>query len=345
MYGEPLNMKNKIDTSRRKTPWDNINDLSSTQKFILDKYNENYNAKHPRLIETNEADIINSILISNCRRCDSNDIIKKGKTKNGIQLYYCKNCNKRFTPTSNTIFENHKISITEWIEFLLDIFNYGSITLTSKVNKNSMNTTTYWLHKVFLLLRDYQNDIVLKGKIYLDEMFYTVVKSKLITKDGKQLRGISKNKYCIGIAYDGNYIIAFVECLGKTTLKITKETFINHIEKNSVLIHDEEKAHADLVKELNLKSESYNSIYLKKLDDKDNPLRVINHQCDLIRQFLNAHSGFDRGNLQDYLNLYCFMNSNPINKLEKVDKLLNLALTTNVTLKYRELFVKDRTSI
>lgn len=260
-------------------------------------------------------------------------------------MYYCKKCKKRFTPTLNTLFENHKISITEWIEFSLDIFNYGSITLTSKVNKNSMNTSIYWLHKVFLLLREYQKDIILKGKVYLDEMFYTVVKSEIITKDGKQLRGISKNKYCIGIAYDGNSIVAFVECLGKTTLTITKETFINHIEKNSILIHDDEKAHADLVKELNLKSESYNSAYLKTLDDKENPLRPINHQCDLLRQFLNAHSGFDRDDLQDYLNLYCFMNSKPRNKLEKVDKLLNLALTTNVTLKYRELFAKDETTI
>ena len=128
-------MKNRIDTSRRKTPWDNVKDLSNTQKFISDKYYDNYNIKHPKLVETNEAKIINSILISNCRNCNSNNIIKKGKTNNGIQMYYCKSCKKRFTPTLNTLFENHKISITEWIEFSLDIFNYGSITLTSKFRR------------------------------------------------------------------------------------------------------------------------------------------------------------------------------------------------------------------
>ena len=55
-------------------------------------------------------------------------------------------------------------------------------------------------------------------------------------------------------------------------------------------------------------------------------------------QFLNTHSGFDRDDLQDYLNLYCFMNSKPRNKLEKVNILLKLALNTKVTLKYRDLF-------
>ena len=76
----------------------------------------------------------------------------------------------------------------------------------------------------------------------------------------------------------------------------------------------------------------------KNKKGNDNPLRPINHQCDLIRQFLNTHSGFDREDLQDYLNLYCFMNSKPRNKLKKVDMLLELAFTTNVDLKYKDLF-------
>ena len=64
--------------------------------------------------------------------------------------------------------------------------------------------------------------------------------------------------------------------------------------------------------------EKYKSSYLKKLDDKNNPLTPLNHQCDLIRKFLNTHSGFDRKDLQNFLNLYCFMTSSPRNKLEKV---------------------------
>ena len=62
-----------------------------------------------------------------------------------------------------------------------------------------MNTSTYWLQKVFLILREYQKDILLKKEVYIDEMFYTVIKSDLKTKDGKKLRGISHNQYCIGI--------------------------------------------------------------------------------------------------------------------------------------------------
>ena len=51
-----------------------------------------------------------------------------------------------------------------------------------------MNTSTYWLQKVFLILREYQKDILLKKEVYIDEMFYTVIKSDLKTKDGKKIK-------------------------------------------------------------------------------------------------------------------------------------------------------------
>lgn len=334
-------MKNRIDSSRSKTPWDN-KEKTILQSFIEKKYKENYNLKHPKLSETEEIGILNSIKIDACRYCSGTKITKRGTTKSGVQMYYCKECKKRFTPTANTIFEDHKISISEWIEYLLDIFNYGSITLTSKVNKNSMNTSIYWLHKVFLVLRNWQDNTVLGGDTYIDEMFYSVIKGDIETKDGKKLRGLSRNQHCIGIGYDGNNIIALVEGLGKTSATLTWDTFSKHIERGSKIIHDDEKSHHKLVKELNLSDESYNSNWLKTKSDKDNPLRPINHQCDLIRQFLNAHSGFDRKDLQDYLNLYCFINSNHKNKLDKVYEFIELALNTRVSLTYRALFANKK---
>ena len=334
-------MKNRIDTSRQKTPWDNSKELTVIQSFVMEKYKNDYKFKHPSLSSTNENELLNSIKVNQCKICSSEKIIKRGKTRNGIQLYYCKQCNRRFTVTTNTIFENHKISITEWINFLLDLFNYGSTTLISKTNKNSINTAIYWLHKTFLVLKDWQNNIELKNNVYIGEMFYKVIKSDIETKNGKQFRGISRNQYCIGIGYAGTNIIAIVECLGKTTKELTVKTFKNHIKKGSKLIHDDEKSHKELIKELELSSESYNSILLKTKDDKNNPLRPINHQCDLIRQFLNSHSGFERQDLQDYLNLYCFMNSGHKNKLEKVEELLIMALNKDISLAYRDFFEKD----
>ena len=79
-------------------------------------------------------------------------------------------------------------------------------------------------------------------------MFYSVIKGDIEKKNGKKLRGLSRNQYCIGIGYDDTNIIAIVEGFGRTSSDLTKITFINHIEENSRLIHDDEKAHRKLVK-------------------------------------------------------------------------------------------------
>mgnify|MGYP007070185286 CR=1 FL=1 len=336
-------MKNKLDTSRRKTPWDNEEELNSLQNFIKNKYLSNYNYKHPKLSQTSEYEIFNSIKIENCRYCNSVNIKKNGKNCNNVQVYFCNDCKKKFNPTTCTIFENHKISISEWIEYLLGLFNYSSSSLSSKTNKNSINTSRYWLQKIFLVLKNYQKDIILREKVYIDEMYYKVIKSDVKTKNGKQLRGLSSNQYCIGIGFDEKNVIAIVEGKGKTSSDKTKKVFLEHIEINSKIIHDDEKAHEELIKDLNLQDESYNSLWLKNIPDNENPLRPINHQCDLIRKFLNTHSGFDREYLQDYLNLYCFIsNISEVNKLQKVYDFIELALHTNISLKYRDLFGSNK---
>ena len=96
-------MKNRIDTSRQSTPWDNKDNVSVIENFIKDKYKENYRFKHPKLSDTDEAKIINSVKIDKCRLCNSSKIKKVGFTKNGIQRYFCNECKKYFTPTTGTI--------------------------------------------------------------------------------------------------------------------------------------------------------------------------------------------------------------------------------------------------
>ena len=49
-------------------------------------------------------------------------------------------------------------------------------------------------------------------------------------------------------------------------------SFVDHIEPNSTLIHDKEKTHRKLVAKLSLKSIEYSSKELKGLEDFDNPL-------------------------------------------------------------------------
>lgn len=102
-------MKNRIDTSRQKTPWDNVENITPVQYFIKGKYQENFNNKHPKLIDTNEAELFNSVKVESCPYCKSNDFIKYGKASNKIQRFLCNECKSTFTPITKTIFDDHKI--------------------------------------------------------------------------------------------------------------------------------------------------------------------------------------------------------------------------------------------
>ena len=327
-----------VSSSRKKTPWDEKDDLTPTESFIKSNYQSHYDEKHPRLGETNEADLINSYPVTECPCCTSCRFIRNGYDSNGIQMYRCKDCGRKFTRLTGTIFQDHKISVTEWIEYCLDLMGYSSLNATSMNNKNSSTTSKYWMEKIFLLLRSVSDSLALSGTVYIDEKMYRVVKHELIEVDGHKLRGISRNQYCIGIGYDGHITFCQVEGTGKTSIPKTWAAFGSRIVPGSKLIHDKEKSHIALTKRLNLTSIAYDSKSLRGLPDNENPLNPINKQCFMLERFLDTHQGFNRDELQDYCNLFMFIMNQPSNKLEKVKVLLDSAMTSAVTLKFRACF-------
>ena len=337
-------MKHELyeSTSRRTTPWTGLEDASPMQIFIDGVVEKAYESKHQKVSETHEeVELLNSYKPEVCPHCGSSRFIRYGKTSTGTYKYKCKDCGKYFSITTGTIFQDHKIPLTEWIEYCLCLFRYQSFNSISKTNRNSFTTTKYWLSKICLLLEHYQDDIVLEGNVYIDETFIRVRKEDIIYKEGnKQLRGISPNQMCIGIGCDDKHVIAIFQGYSKPSKGRTKACFESHIKKHSKLIHDQDSSHDILVEDLELESEVHNSKLLKGLPDSENPLDPINRQCDLLQSFLKAHSSFIRDDLQDYLNLFAFIMNSAYNPYEKVEILLNQALHFPKTLTFREKYSK-----
>lgn len=331
--------------SRRKTPWGEGIELTPTQAFISRQYEEHYMQRHPKLEETGEVELINSFHPSKCPYCGNEKFSKYGHTRIGVQRYKCSNgdCRQTFLPTTGTIFDEHKISISEWIEYCMNIFHNVTVNADSWNNKNAFETSRYWLEKLFLLLDTYQEDIVVSGKVWLDETYYSVMmRDRELNEDGTSLRGLSRNKICVGVATDKKNTVIIAEGFGKPSRKMSYESFIKHIKEGSTLVHDKESTHKKLVKELSLISEEYGSKELRGLEDFENPLDPVNHLHYLIKRFLYAHSGFDRSQIQAYLNLYAFVLNPPYDKLEKVDILLNLAFENPKLLRFRDMYGENR---
>lgn len=336
-------MAKKRNQSRRKTPWDAEQRLSATQEFIQMHYKAQYESRHPTISSTGEAVMINSYEPLECPYCRSEKFIRKGYDANNIRRYRCLSCGQTFKPTTGTIFDSRKISISEWIDYCLNIFRYVSLNADSWNNRNALSTSKYWLEKLFLTLNGTQNDVVLSDTVWLDETYYSVMmRDRKRNENGKLLRGLSRNQICIGVATDGTQSVCILEGFGKPTQKSSYLTFKDHIQAGSVLIHDKETTHKKLVSELNLKSKAYAAADLRGLADSENPLNHVNRIHNLLKMFLNAHSGFSRDDLQGYLDLYAFVINPPNDPLEKVERIINLAFEKPKCLKYREQFMKNK---
>ena len=323
-------MTNYRSRSRKDTPWTEDEYASATERFIDECNHDNYYRKHPSVKDSKEKDLLNSIDPRKCPKCGDAHVIRYGKTGIGMKRYRCCKCGK-------TIFDQRKIPITEWLDFLLTLFGYGSFSLTSKGNRNAYNTTRYWMDKVFLLLKSWQTGIVLEGSVWLDETYYPVRKGDVVTDvNGHQPRGLSRNKICISVACDKDNVVCIAEGFGKPSLKRTLGAMGSHIRKGSLLIHDGDNSHRSLIEELELESEVHTCSETKWLEDKDNPLDPVNRNHKFLKRFLNTHSGFLRDDIQDYLNLFSFISSKPTDKFEKVKILLELALHDPILLRYRK---------
>ena len=165
-------------------------------------------------------------------------------------------------------------------------------------------------------------------------------KADAVRINGKLLRGISRNKMCIGVAAVDKRIYCRYEGNGKPGFEETKNTFICHIRKKSHLIHDDENSHSILVETLKLKKTVYPSGELTGLKDEGNPLDRINNIHALLKMFLDSHSGFLREDIEGYLDLFVFIMNPPVNKLKKVELFLEMAIKCKAQLRYRTFYKK-----
>jgi len=306
--------------------------------FLKEYYDAHYAARHRNVSESGEAELVNSYPPVKCPYCGSEKFCKRGFSDSGVQRYLC-SCKKTFIPTTGTIFDEHKISISEWMEYCLNLFRHVSITADSWNNKNAFTTSRYWLQKLFLTLENVQDDIVLAGDVWLDETYYSVRSQDIVRKEnGDELRGISRNQICIGAATNKIHTVFYIEGTGKPTQKRTLELFERHIQPGSTLIHDKDSAYKKLIKELSLKSVAHSSKDLKGLQDKDNPMNPVNRVHAILTKFLNAHSGFMRDDLQGYLNLFSLVTNPPVDLLEKVEIVIKLAFQNPKSLRYRDFY-------
>lgn len=330
--------------SASATPWDGLGESSLTpaQRVVLAEHRDAFERLHPGV--RGDAEFFNGYGRDSCPHCHADRIVGWGSDSNGVRRWRCKSCGATFTPTTGTIFEDHRLPVASWVEFLLELFSFESMAGMTRQNRRSPTTLPFQLAKVFAVLDGVQDDVVLSGRVQADEMMYPVPAAEAEEgRRGRKPGGYSRNQTCIAIACEerrtGHGPSVFrVLGRGKPSGERAKAAYCPHLEDGATLVHDRENSHNAVVRERHLVSEAYDSRAIKRLPDEENPLAQVNRLCYLLRLFLDGHTGFDRKNFPGWLDLFSVMMNPPENKMEKAAMLLDRAMLFPKTLRYRDYY-------
>lgn len=330
--GEPPNMNKKQKEALRGK----FSDALMSTDMMVSTISEWYDAKHRRPSKE-EVDFINSIVIEECPFCGSKEIRRDGfSKKTGLAIRECKTCGRKFNPLAGTIFDSRKIPFSEWIEFLVHLFQFHSVRTSAFDNRNAVTTGLYWLSKAFLVVDDIQLGVAFSGRAWIDETYFPRWKSESSTKNGKMLRGLSRNQFCVCSATDGKRCMLRLCGVGKPSSAKALKAYGGVIAPGSTIVHDGDNSHKALAETLGLKEEIHATAETKGIADDKNPMEPINEVHRYLAGFVRAHSGLSREELQGWLNLFCFYWNTSGSAFEKAQAFIELAVKKHAKLRYRD---------
>ncbi|WP_204212405.1 IS1595 family transposase [Collinsella sp. An271] len=240
-----------------------------------------------------------------CPRCGSGPAWGDGFEPSGVRRWRRPSCGARFTSLTGTVLEGCRKPLATWVSFIRLALFAVPLDACAEMCRISHHTAWEWRHRLFAAVDGYQDRIVLRGRVWVDETY--VNDTDLSHGYGQaRKRGLSKQKVCIAVGIDARKEPVAVVCgHGKPSSARIRRAMGAHVAKGATLVHDRERAHNVLVRENSLEDESY------KADVRDpaylEAMALVNNLCSWIKRYLWRFTGMDPKNLQSYLNLYVYL--------------------------------------
>jgi len=240
-----------------------------------------------------------------CPDCGSAGSWRDGLSASGLQRFECAECGRRYNSLTGTVLEFSKKDMPTWVDFV-NLMRFGVPLEGIAANCGVSHPTAFeWRHRVFETVDGYQDRLVLRDRVWIDE---TYVNDTDLTKGYGEARkrGLSKQKICIAVAIDVHKNPVAVVCgHGKPSSKRIKDALLAHLAPGSLVIHDREKSHPALIKAAKCTDVAYKA-------DVSDPLYVeamamVNNLCSWLKRYLWRYTGMDPANLQSYLNWYVYL--------------------------------------
>ena len=268
-----------------------------------------------------------------CPHCNSENILKNGNVR-GIQRFKCKECNKTFSYTTNTILYKSNKSIETWKKFCECMINKFSLRKSAEICNINLHTAFDWRHKILDALQNMQEEITLKGVVESDETFFALSFKgnkkgnfnipREVHKRGHSVttRGLSKEMVCVPCTVNHEGMsIGKISNLGKPNVNDLEEIINGRIEKGSVFVTDSLRSYSKIAYENEL---THIRIPRGKYTNGTFNIQTINSYHSELKRLINHYfKGVATKYLNNYIVYHNFVNfakntfENKVNKLEE----------------------------
>ena len=239
-----------------------------------------------------------------CPSCDA--ALPWSDGRNGPRpRFRCPSCGARFGLLTGTVFANAKLPLHKVMRIVEVMCHNASLRLIELTCEVSHNTAFLWRHKVFSTVSGWQDHVVLSGRVWIDEMYFE--DTRVGREPGSpRRRGLSRDKVCVVVAIDSHkQALAIASENGKPSTERINRALKEHIRRGSTVVHDCERAHNALVRDLGLVDERYKAVttdpvYLEQM-------ALVNHLCSWIRRYVGRFACMRSENLQAYLDWFVYL--------------------------------------
>lgn len=109
-----------------------------------------------------------------CPFCGGRRVNKNGRTPEGAQRYWCRECERTFGDTQDTILKNTRKSLDVWHRYVECMVNKFSLRKSADICGISLPAAFAWRHKILDALQNMMVQVRLDGIVEADETFIAI---------------------------------------------------------------------------------------------------------------------------------------------------------------------------
>jgi transposase-like protein len=251
---------------------------------------------------------------TSCPHCLGDSIRANGKSSNGVQRYYCKDCKKYFRDTTGkVIFGLKKPALLS--KYLYNMLMGYSIKKCGEQTGVCVQTSFDWRHKI-LSSFEQACPAGFQGITESDDIFFleSGKGSRDLTRKPRKRgskatkRGISNEQIAVVVTCDrtDNKELR-VATRGRISKKDLEIVFAGKLEKVETLCTDTHRSYTAFAKSKNIDHQKFNASKGQRVKNKVYHVQNVNNTAARLRTWMRPFNGVATKYLQNYMNWFMIL--------------------------------------